>query len=228
MADSISLDVKGLNMSYKKHTIFSDADLTLSGGDVVALVGKNGCGKSTFLNVLAGLLKADGGTITIRVNEEEIPINRFQEYVSYVPQNNYLMESLSCYDNLLFWYQGDKAKLKKDIESGFIKELGIDSYINKRISKLSGGMKKRVAIACGLASNPKVLLLDEVNASLDIMCKLQIQKLIASYASKGNIVILVTHEEGDLDVCNKTYLVENLKFNKVECNSLKELFVGES
>lgn len=224
MDSVISIEIHDLCKSYKKHLIFDNAELCIKGGDCVALVGENGCGKSTLMNILAGLLKKDSGDVRILLDNEDIPQSDWWKYVSYVPQTNCLIESLTAYDNLLFWYQGNSKKLKNDIENGFIKELGIDSYINRKISKLSGGMKKRVSVACALANNPRVLLLDEVNASLDIICKLQITKMLASYAAAGNIVITSTHEEGDLHDCNKIYYIDNHKMTEVPLTSLKEIF----
>lgn len=222
--DNLSLEISNLYKRYKKNVLFEDAALSVKGGDCIALVGENGCGKSTLLNMIAGIIKSDKGNITFNIDGNEVPLNKSWQYVSYVPQHNSLIDSLSAYDNLLFWYQGDKAKLDKDLKEGLIKELGINEYINKRVSRMSGGMQKRVSIACALANNPKILLLDEANASLDIVCKLQIQKMLQKYASLGNIVIHSTHEEGDIGVCNKIFYIAGGKITEVPVTSLKEIF----
>lgn len=221
---NISLDINGLYKAYKKNIIFTDANMNVKGGDCIALVGENGCGKSTLINIIANIIKLDKGTITFKIDDEEIPMNKAWEYVSYVPQHNSLIDTLSAYDNLLFWYQGDRKKLNQDIKEGFIKELGIDQYINKRVNRMSGGMQKRVSIACALANNPRILLLDEANASLDIVCKLQIQKMLQKYAAMGNIVIHSTHEEGDIGVCNKIFYIADQKITEVPVTSLKDIF----
>ncbi len=220
----VELEIKNLNKSYGDHVIFDNAEFTMRGGDVVAFVGENGSGKSTLLNILAGLLKSYKGDISVTSDGNKIALDKAYDFISYVPQSNYLIDSLSAYDNLLFWYKGDSKRLKEDIASGAVKEFGIDKFIKKPIRKLSGGMQKRVAIACALAGNPKILLLDEVCASLDIVCKLQIQKVASDYAKKGNIVIMSTHEEGDISICTRTCFINNKKLNEIPVTSLKEIF----
>lgn len=216
---SISLDVREISKSFKKQTVLDKVSFSARGGDLIALVGENGCGKSTLLNILCGISKADGGTFDIEAGGRPV-----FEAVAYVPQSNCLIESLSARDNLLFWYQGDSERLKKDAENGFIRELGVDAYISKKISKMSGGMQKRVAIACALANRPEILLLDEVNASLDIVCKLQIQAFLKSYAESGNIVIMATHEEGDMDICSRVLYLNEHKITETERRPLREIF----
>lgn len=222
--ENLSLEITGLYKKYKNNVLLEDAEMKVKGGDCIALVGENGCGKSTLLNIIAGIIKCDKGNVSFKIDGEDVPLSKSWKYVSYVPQHNSLIDSLSAYDNLLFWYQGDKAKLDHDLNEGFIKELGINEYINKKISRMSGGMQKRVSIACSLANKPKILLLDEANASLDIVCKLQIQKMLARYAEMGNIVIHSTHEEGDIGVCNKIYYIANRKITEVPVTSLREIF----
>ena len=221
---TIKFEVKNLNKSFKKQKVLVDAGITATSGDVIAFVGENGCGKSTLLNILAGTLKQDSGEVTLTLDDSAIAPSDNWKYISYVPQTNCLIESLSAYDNLLFWYQGNKEKLNEDISNGYIKELGVDKFIKKKISKMSAGMQKRVAIACALANDPKILLLDEVNASLDVVCKLQIQRIITSYAKRGNIVMLITHEEGDINVCNRIYYIHKGSVNEIAVTSLKEIF----
>ena len=224
MGSDIKLEISNLCKSYKNHIIFDKASFSAEGGNCIALVGENGCGKSTLLNIIAGMLKADKGTVSCKIDGAEIPLKKSFDYISYVPQTNFLVSNLSAYDNLLFWYQGNRKKLDADIQEGFIQELGVNEYIERKISKMSAGMQKRVAIACALANKPKILLLDEVNASLDIICKLQIQKMRSSYAAAGNIVIFSTHEEGDIDACNKIQYINNSQITSMPVAPLKEIF----
>jgi len=213
MSDEITVEIKDLSKSYKNHVILDKAAMTCKSGDIVGLVGINGSGKSTLLNILAGIDKNYTGEINI-----------VSDYVSYVPQESFLIESLTVYDNLLFWFKGDKKKLNESVSSGVIKNLGIDTYMKKTVCKLSGGMKKRVLVACAMANSPKVLLLDEVTSSLDIVCKLEIQNLLKEYAAAGNIVILSTHEEGDVGICNRLVYLDDQKLKDIPVSSLKSIF----
>lgn len=224
MENRISLEIKDICKSYKNHVILAKASMMAKSGDVVALVGVNGCGKSTLLNMMAGLSKSDSGDINYFIDGKKVSVKDSFDYVAFVPQSGFLVEAISAYDNLLFWYKGDKKRLESDIKSGMIKDLEIDSFIKKPVNKMSGGMKKRVAVACALANNPRVLLLDEVNSSLDIVCKLKIKSVLSQFASRGNIVIMATHEEGDMDICNRTILLDKKTLNEIPVAPLKEIF----
>lgn len=225
MDKTINLQIRNLSKSYKKNVVFRNTFFSAKHGDCIALVGGNGCGKSTFLGMICGIIQSDFGTISVKINDAIIYKKRLGEHVAYVPQNNFLLRELSGYDNLLFWYQCDKGKMENDLDNGFISKLGIKDYLDERIDKMSVGMQKRIALACALACRPEVLLLDEVNAPLDIICKIQIQEFLVEYARQGNIVIIATHDEGDVNICNRICYINNYTINEMEKTSLRDVFM---
>ena len=91
--------------------------------------------------------------------------------VAYVPQENPLVEELSVRDNLLLWYKGDRKKMEKDLADGPAAILGISQMLKKTAGQLSGGMKKRLSIACSLALGSRYLIMDEPGAALDLECR---------------------------------------------------------
>ena len=190
------LRIEGLKSSYGKKKVLKDVSFEAEEGDAIALVGPNGCGKSTLLRILAGLQKPDKGVVTFA--DEKIS----SASVGYVPQESNLVPELTVKDNLLLWYQ-DRNALAKELQSGFLHMFEIDKMLSLRAGKLSGGMKKRVMIGCALAGNPSVLLLDEPNAALDLPGKAEIRKFLSHYMEKSGIVILATHDESDLELCQK-------------------------
>ena len=125
-------------------------------------------------------------------------------YMGYVPQESNLIQELSVRDNLLLWYR-DKHRLKKELEEGFLHTLGVQQMCSMRAQNLSGGMKKRVSIGCALAESPVILLLDEPNAALDLPAKEQIREYLLQYRSQGGTVLLATHDESDLEICDSVY-----------------------
>lgn len=203
------IEVKDIRKSYGKREILKGASFVAEKGECVALVGANGCGKSTLLGVLAGTLKAASGKILY--NEENPFENKkvFQKYVGYVPQENPLMDKLSVYDNLRFWYCDTDRNLDEDMRSGILKEFGLDGYGNYPVNKLSGGLKKRLSIACALASNPRILIMDEPGAALDIVCKEDIKRYLLKYMKEGGTVLLTSHEEAELAICDRMYLLKD-------------------
>lgn len=201
------LEIKDIHKTYGKRVILDGINLNIEKGQCVALVGANGCGKTTLLGILAGAAKPTDGEILI--NGENALKNQkiFNEYIGYVPQENPLLDKLTVYDNLRFWYCDTKRDLKADMENGIIKEFGLDAYKNYTINKLSGGLKKRLSIACALAADPQILIMDEPGAALDIICKEDIKKYLQKYLKEGGTVIITSHEESELSICDKMYLL---------------------
>ena len=117
------------------------------------------------------------------------------------------IEELNALDNLKLWY--DKEELKKEISSGVISLLGVDEFLKKPVSALSMGMKKRLSIACAVASKPKILLMDEPSAYLDIICKADIHRYISEHKRQGGSIILVSHDVGDFTVCDEHYVLKS-------------------
>ena len=202
------IEVKEIKKSYGKREILKGVSFYVKKGECVALVGANGCGKSTLLGVLAGTLKAASGGILY--NGENPLQNRkiFQKYVGYVPQENPLMDKLSVYDNLRFWYCDTDRSIDEDMKNGILKEFGLDTYRNYPVAKLSGGLKKRLSIACALAANPQILIMDEPGAALDIVCKEDIKRYLLKYRQEGGTVLLTSHEEAELLLCDRMYLLK--------------------
>ena len=94
-------------------------------------------------------------------------------------------------------------------KEGIIRDLGITKFINKRVSTLSEGMKKRLSIACAVKNHSKILLMDEPSAALDIAAKEVIHEYIKKFTAIGGIVILVTHDEGELNLCDRYYILKD-------------------
>lgn len=192
---------KNIFSAYGKKQVLKGVNLSADAGQCVGIVGENGCGKSTLLNILAGLRKADSGEI-------------YAEKTGYVPQEGNLLWELSVLDNLRLWYP-DKAELKHSLEQGFLKALGIHKMCRMRAGKLSGGMKKRVCIGCALAGNPPILILDEPAAALDLIGKADIRRYLADYKAQGGAVLIATHEESDLEICDKVYALHDGKSREI-------------
>ena len=139
----------------------------------------------------------------------------FRKMTGYVPQENPLMPELSVYDNLRLWYP-DKKELAKELEEGFLRILGISEFLKMPVSKLSGGMKKRVSIGIALAGMPPVLILDEPSAALDLVCKEDIRHYLQIYLERKGTVVITTHEESELSLCGRLYVMKDGKLTGVD------------
>lgn len=203
------IEVNGIVKNYGKTGVLKGASFYVNPGECVAIVGVNGCGKSTLLGVLSGSHKADGGSMSINGQSPFKNKKIFSSYIGFIPQENPLMENLTVLDNLKFWYSGTGRDLKQDLINGVPAVFGVNQYLNKNVNALSGGMKKRLSITCALAKNPPVLILDEPGASLDVVCKQDILNYLEVYKKSGGTIILTSHEEGELKLADRMYLLKN-------------------
>lgn len=201
--------VSDISKAYGKSKILNKVTFTADPGDCIGILGANGCGKSTLLGILSGTIAPDHGTI--RYEGEDALQNRkvFLAKTGYVPQTNPLIEDLSTYDNLKLWYSKSPYNMKEDLQSGSLSMLGIPAFLKKRVNQLSGGMQKRLSIGCALANRPPILLMDEPGAALDLLGKEYIRDYVRIFLKNRGTVILTTHEELDLLICTKLYLLQD-------------------
>ncbi|EFU75938.1 ABC transporter, ATP-binding protein [Lachnoanaerobaculum saburreum DSM 3986] len=209
---SSSIDIVGLKKRYGKRDILKGVTLNIEFGSCIGILGGNGSGKTTILSILAGITDADEGEFICEDYDLLKDDKRRRFLVGIIPQCNPLIEELSGKDNLLLWH--DRKYLDMSAKEGIIKELGITKFINKRVSTLSEGMKKRLSIACAVKKHSKILLMDEPGAALDIVAKEIIHEYIKKFTDMGGIVILVTHDEGELNLCDRHYILKDGVLNE--------------
>ena len=173
-----------------------DVDLTISEGEFVSLIGHSGCGKSTVLNIVAGLYQATGGGVILDGKE----VNEPGPDRAVVFQNHSLLPWLTAYENVELAvkqvFSGKKSKSEiKDWIKHNLELVHMTHAMDKRPSEISGGMKQRVGIARALAMEPKVLLMDEPFGALDALTRAHMQdSLIEIQARLNNTVIMITHD----------------------------------
>ena len=203
----MNIEIKNIHKKYGKKQILNGIDLSVSSGRCIGVLGGNGCGKSTLLSILAGIQPCDRGEFLLDGNDLFKFGGERARLIGYVPQGTPLIEELTAYDNLLLWY--DKKTLKSELENGILNMLGINEFLKTTVSKMSGGMKKRLSIGCAISSKPPVLLLDEPMAALDLACKQKISEYIKSYKNAGGIVFLATHDVLEPQLCDEWYIMKN-------------------
>lgn len=210
------LEISGVCKSYRRQVILEGVELTVEPGDCVGIVGYNGCGKTTLLSIISGALKADKGSIVFNGRQAVGRPRVFAEEAAYVPQENPLMEELTVRDNLLLWYRGSRKGMEEDLKNGAAAMLGVDKMLNRTAGKLSGGMKKRVSIACALSNHAPVLIMDEPGAALDLECKELIRNYLREYMAGGGAVVLTSHELAELALCTQMHVLRQGRLTKIE------------
>jgi len=201
------VELKKISISFGKRQILDDISFNINQGEILGMLGPNGVGKSTIFNLITGLVKPDYGKISFEgINATNYPIylrtSKFK--IGYVPQHGGYFHDLTLLDNL-------KAigeiliKDKKERESKInelIAKFELDSLRDIKAKFLSGGQKKKLVIALALLGNPKVLLLDECFAALDVLTIKMLQQVIVNLQTEKNIGICICdHQARDLLSC---------------------------
>lgn len=201
------IKIKNIAKRYKGNQVLRDISLTAEGGKCIGILGANGSGKSTLLSILAGVQRCDKGEFFCDEIDLFANKRRRGDLVGYVPQGTPLIEELTAWDNLLLWY--DREEGKKELEAGVLKLLGIGDFLKVPVSKMSGGMKKRLSIGCAMAKRPPILLLDEPTAALDLACKESIAAYLRRYKQAGGLLLLTTHDVLELELCDECYIIKD-------------------
>ena len=194
------LQTRKLSFSYGEQTILSDVSFQLNKGEVIGLIGKSGSGKTNLLQLLAGLLEPEKGTIYYRGEEVEGPSKRLipgHEEIKLVKQDFELMPYLSVEDNIMRQSLSLSHTARKRLLGHLRNRLQLQSVKGRKATETSGGQKQRVALATAIATRADILLLDEPFSNLDYALK---QDLISMLQTdwKPNGMILVTHEPQDM------------------------------
>ncbi len=204
--------VNGINKKYGRKTVLSDVSFEADSGSIVGIIGVNGSGKSTLLGILSGVLRSGGGEFFIDGVDMLKDRAARARTVGYVPQGTPLIDELTARDNLLLWYP--KEQMERELEGGVLRLLGIDEFLGKRVSRMSGGMKKRLSIGCAVASRPSVILLDEPTSALDIICREAIADYLRKFRAAGGIAILSTHDAAEVGLCDEVYILKDGKLTR--------------
>lgn len=193
----IVLHMKNISKVYKSsnsynHTVFDGIDLQIKEGEIVTVIGKSGCGKSTLLNIVAGLDKSFTGELLI----EGRPVISTGPDRVVIFQENALFPWLNVIQNIEFALREDRVpkELRTEIAINYLNMVGLADFATSNIHQLSGGMKQRVSIARALSLNPKILLMDEPFAALDIHTRqLLHSELLRIHEETKKTILFVTH-----------------------------------
>ena len=212
-AEKSILKLDKISLSFGKRKILDDISFNINEGQILGLLGPNGAGKSTIFNLITGLIKPDYGSILINskiVNDYPIYLRAKKFRLGYCPQNaGYfhdltLIENLNAVGEILI----ENKKIRDEKIDSLIAKFELDPVKSVKATHLSGGQKKKLVIALALLGDPKVLLLDEPFAALDIMTIKMIQKIIVNMQTENSIsIVICDHQARDLLSCVDVALV---------------------
>lgn len=213
------IEVKNLKKSFeqgnKKIQVIDGLELNIKDGESVAIIGKSGSGKSTFLSLIAGLDKVDSGEINIsstditKLNEKEL--TKFRSgHIGIVFQNYHLMEHLSALENIKLALDIIKNPNSKELSLKYLDEVGLKDRAHHMPSQLSGGEKQRVAFARAMAITPSLLLADEPSGNLDESTSKEVMDILFERVKDNKMtMLLVTHDNDLTKRCDRVLSLRN-------------------
>ena len=208
------LTAKSISKSFGQRVILRKIDIHLNKGEMLGLLGSNGAGKSTFMNIVLGLLKCDFGDIFLgNIKLTTLAIHQRSKLgIAYLPQQTSIFRGLTVYENLLSIAQIVKkdASQQKDLVEKLMAEFSITHLRDVKATALSGGERRRTEIARCLINNPKVLLLDEPFAGVDLLSIQDIKGLLLKLQARGCAVLVADHNASQLlSVVDRAYIIAN-------------------
>ena len=213
---SAGLVVRGIRKSYKRRPVIRDVSMTLNKGEVVALLGPNGSGKTTCFYTIAGLVTPEGGEVLIDGRDvTSLPMYRRARLgIGYLPQEVSIFRGLSVEDNILAVLEiaGDDRHKRRERLEELLSEFSITHIRRAPALALSGGERRRVEIARCLAADPKYLLLDEPFAGVDPIAVAEIRHLVADLKGRGIGVLITDHNVREtLEIVDRAYILHDGK-----------------
>ena len=220
------ISVEGLSKTFGKKVAVDNIDLKIMKGEVFGFLGPNGAGKTTAIRLITTLLNKDSGTVIINGYDIDKETIKAKTSIGVIQQHISLDNDLTVIENMICHAKYHKIPKKVGMKriNELIEYLGIGEYRDYKTTKLSGGWKKRVCIACALIHNPPVLFLDEPTVGLDIAGRRLIWDIIKKLHSDGTTIFLTTHyiEEAEA-LCNRVAFINNGKI--IETDTPKNLCV---
>ena len=201
------LKLEKISVFFNKRKILENLNINLQQGEILGLLGPNGVGKSTIFNIITGLIKPNYGSVYINnknITDDPIFYRTKKHKIGYVPQYGGYFHDLTLRENLkaISEIVIEDKKLRNEKINLLISKFELEALQNIKAEFLSGGQKKRLVISLALLSDPKILLLDEPFAALDIMTIKNLQQIIVDLQTQNNIsIILCDHQARDLLSC---------------------------
>ena len=201
------LKLEKISVFFNKRKILENLNINLQQGEILGLLGPNGVGKSTIFNIITGLIKPNYGSVYINnkdITDDPIFHRTKKHKIGYVPQYGGYFHDLTLRENLnaISEIVIEDKKLRNEKINLLISKFELEALQNIKAEFLSGGQKKRLVISLALLSDPKILLLDEPFAALDIMTIKNLQQIIVDLQTQNNIsIILCDHQARDLLSC---------------------------
>jgi lipopolysaccharide export system ATP-binding protein len=240
--NNVALKLSNVSFRYEQRMILDNLNLELNSGEIMGLLGPNGVGKTSIFNIIIGLIKPNFGSIFInneKINDYPIYERALKFKIGFVPQYGGFFGDLTVYENLkaISEITINKAESVEEKINLLISQFELESVKELKARLLSGGQRKKLVIALALISEPKILLLDEPFAALDVLTIQNLQSIIVNLQIKNNMsIILCDHQARDLLSCvdiatiinNGKIVAQGTPNDLIHDNNAKKFYFGDS
>ncbi|MFY7652830.1 MAG: ABC transporter ATP-binding protein [Chitinophagaceae bacterium] len=228
------IQIKGVTKAFKGYKAVNNLSLEVAKGEIYGLLGANGAGKSTTINMLLGFLKPDDGLVSINnmpVNNNELVTRKL---IGYIPENVNLYPYLTGIENLKYFCELAKLHYTDTELSDKLTICGLDVIAhNKKVANYSKGMRQKVGIAIAYAKKASVYLLDEPASGLDPLASNELSELLKKLATEGSSILMASHDIFRVrEVCHKIGIIKNGELVKeisskdVSANELEKIYLA--
>lgn len=235
------LEVKKLSKSYEDKRVVNELQLQLNQGEILGLIGPNGAGKSTTVKIIIDIETKDEGEIVFLGDNIEKDKQKYKKSIGVVPQDIAVYDDLSAYENVKFFCSlyGYTGKELKERTKEALEFTGLWERRKDFPSKYSGGMKRRLNIACSIAHSPKLLIMDEPTVGIDPQSRNHIMEAIRVLNERGTAVIYISHYMEEIEtICNRVIIMDHgtvledmdkeelkIKYKEQGLDSLEDIFL---
>jgi len=205
------IQVSDLVKKYKNVTAVDGLSFRVEEGKIFGLLGPNGAGKSTTINTMLGLVKPDEGKVEIMGHDMSLSPRDVKANIGYVPQDFAFYEDMSAYANVKYWaklYNLKGSKVETSVKEA-LEQTGLWERKNDKAKEFSGGMKRRLNIACGIVHKPKILFMDEPTAGVDPQSRNHIRETVLALNKSGTTILYTSHYMEEIEeICDRVIIVD--------------------
>lgn len=227
------ITIQNVSKSFKGNPVIQDLNLQVAKGEILGLLGANGAGKSTTINMLLGFLQPDSGSIQVNEMDAAKKSNDVRKLIGYIPENVNLYPYLTGLENLRYFCQLAGLSYRKDELIEFLLTCGLQTEAHhQKVSGYSKGMRQKVGIAIAYAKKAEVYLLDEPASGLDPLASNELSELLKKLAQEGAAILMESHDLFRVrEVCHRIgilkhgSLVKELQSEEVTANELEQLYL---
>lgn len=191
--DQFSIEIKDLNKTFGRVEALKNVSIDIPGGRITGLLGPNGAGKTTLIKAMAGAVRPSSGRISVFSQDPVKMRKELRKKIGYMPQNPSIYEDLSARENITFFAGLHGLDNPETRAENILEFTGLADRADDAVHTFSGGMKKRVSLACALVHDPELIFLDEPTAAIDPVLRKKFWEMFRHLADAGKTVIISTH-----------------------------------